>query len=59
MKKFDLIPALLAKLVGNSNGSGIALLYVCVGLISFVGCCLFRLNKSMRKLDGVCKMREN
>ncbi|WP_175413002.1 MFS transporter [Clostridium sp. AWRP] len=55
MKKSALIPALLAKVVGDSNGSGIALLYVCIGLIGFVGCCLFRLNKSMRKLDSVCK----
>lgn len=41
----------LTQIVGNTKGSGIALLSICLGLIGFLGCCIFRLSKSMRTLD--------
>lgn len=51
MKTSTLTQALLAKIVGNTRGSGIALLFICIGLVEFLGCCIFRLSKSMRTLD--------
>lgn len=39
------------KLVGTGRGSGIALLFVCLGLAGFLGCCIFRSNKKFRILD--------
>lgn len=59
MKKSTKLPVMLAKIVGNNSGSGIALLYIGIGLIGSICCCFFRLNKSMRKLDDGCKVEVN
>lgn len=41
----------LSILVGSGDGSGIALLYVVLGLVGFLGCCLFLINRSLNSLD--------
>jgi MFS family permease len=51
MKTKTLLQSFLAQIVGNTNGSGIGLLFICLGVIGFLGCCIFRLSKSMRTLD--------
>jgi len=38
-------------LVGSGNGSGIALFYVCLGIVGVLGCWLFGKNKKFRMLD--------
>jgi MFS family permease len=52
MKKNTIVQEFLTKIVGTGNGSGIAVLFICIGIIGFLGCCIFRLNKSMRTLDN-------
>jgi MFS family permease len=42
---------LFTSLVGSGNGSGIAVLYLCIAVIGFAGCCMFRMNKQFRKLN--------
>jgi MFS transporter, DHA3 family, macrolide efflux protein len=39
------------KLVGTGAGSGIALLFVFLGVAGFLGCCIFRSNRKLRRLD--------
>lgn len=39
-------------LVGNSNGSGIALLFLCIAVLGVGGCFLFRRSKSFLALDN-------
>jgi MFS family permease len=51
MKKDFVLQSHLSKIVGSSAGSGIALLYLCLGLVGFVGCCIFRFDKNLRRLD--------
>lgn len=51
MKKASIIQSYLTQIVGEGNGSGIALLYICIGIIGFIGCCIFRLNKNVMILD--------
>lgn len=51
MNKPALIQGFLTQIVGNTKGSGIALLFICLGIIGVLGCCIFRLSKSMRTLD--------
>lgn len=53
MKEYTIVQGFLSKIVGNGDGSGIAVLFICIGIIGFAGCCIFRLNKSMRTLDNV------
>lgn len=53
MKESTIVQGFLSKIVGNGDGSGIAVLFICIGIIGFAGCCIFRLNKSMRTLDNV------
>jgi len=53
MKESTIVQGFLRKIVGNGDGSGIAVLFICIGIIGFAGCCIFRLNKSMRTLDNV------
>ena len=38
-------------LVGSGKGSGIALLYVVLGMAGFLGCCAFRKSKRLHLLD--------
>lgn len=38
-------------LVGDGEGSGIALLYLCLALIGLMGCCFFRCDKNLKSLD--------
>lgn len=38
-------------LVGTGDGSGIALLYVVLGIVGFLGCCFFRMNKNLNSFD--------
>lgn len=42
---------LIEKLVGSGRGSGMALLYVVLGIAGFLGCCAFRRSKRMKLLD--------
>lgn len=51
MKESTIVQAFLSKIVGYGEGSGIAVLFISIGIIGFAGCCIFRLNKSMRTLD--------
>lgn len=51
MKKPTIVQAFFSGIVGYGDGSGIAVLFICIGIIGFLGCCIFRLNKSMRMLD--------
>lgn len=51
MKESTIVQAFLSKIVGCGDGSGIAVLFISIGIIGFAGCCIFRLNKSMRTLD--------
>lgn len=51
MKETSPVQTFLAGIVGNGSGSGIALIYVCIGLLGFIGCLIFRQNKKMRMLD--------
>lgn len=39
------------KVVGSGNGSGIALLYLCIAAAGVLGCFVFRMNKDMKRLD--------
>lgn len=38
-------------LVGTGDGSGIALLYVVLGIVGFLGCCFFRMNRNLNSFD--------
>lgn len=51
MHKSGTVQTFFAKMVGHGDGSGIALIYVCLGFIGLVECCLFKENKNLRKLD--------
>lgn len=51
MKESTIVQAFLSNIVGYGDGSGIAVLFISIGIIGFAGCCIFRLNKSMRTLD--------
>lgn len=37
--------------VGSGSGSGLALMYVFLGIIGFIGSLLFKINKNFKKLD--------
>lgn len=52
MRKSTIVQVFLSKIVGNGEGSGIAVLFICIGIIGGIGCCIFRLNKSLRTLDN-------
>lgn len=51
MKEASIIQHIIGKLVGYGKGSGIALLYICIGIIGFIGCRIFSLSKNMKALD--------
>jgi len=51
MKRPSVLHSFWIFLVGNSKGSGIALLFLCIALIGAVGCCCFRRNKHLLALD--------
>jgi hypothetical protein len=51
MQKSATFQSILTKIVGNGSGCGIALLYICIAFIGFLGCCIFKLSKNMRRLD--------
>lgn len=53
MQKVSPVQSFFAKLVGSGTGSGIALLYLCIAIFGFLGCCYFRTNKNMNKLDDI------
>ncbi|MBX4269458.1 MFS transporter [Clostridium estertheticum] len=38
-------------IVGNGRGSGNGLVYISIGLIGFLGCCFFKFDKHLKKLD--------
>lgn len=38
-------------LTGKGNGSGLALMYIFLGIVGFVGSLLFKKNKNFQKLD--------
>jgi predicted MFS family arabinose efflux permease len=42
----------LTNIVGSGAGSGIALIYIVIGIIGFLGCCVFRFDKDMKVLDN-------
>ncbi len=37
--------------VGSGSGSGLALMYIFLGIIGFIGSLLFKINKNFKKLD--------
>ena len=37
--------------VGIGSGSGLALMYIFLGIIGFIGSLLFKINKNFKKLD--------
>jgi hypothetical protein len=41
----------LSILVGSGKGSGIAVIYILIALLGFLGCCLFRFNKELKVFD--------
>jgi len=41
----------LSILVGNGKGSGMAVTFVIIGIVGFIGCWMFRKNKYIRDLD--------
>lgn len=41
----------LSLLVGSGKGSGIALIYVAIGLLGFIGTTAFRFDRTLKKLD--------
>jgi len=51
MKGTTILQSFWRIIVGHSEGSGIALLYVCLGVVGFLGCCLFRRSKNLKALD--------
>ncbi len=51
MKHPSMLQNQLGNLVGEGKGSGIAVLYILLGMIGFLGCCIFRFNKELRQLD--------
>jgi hypothetical protein len=53
MGKTTVLQSFLEKIVGSGEGNGIALIYLSIGLIGFIGCCIFRMNKNMKLLDEV------
>jgi MFS family permease len=55
MAKESSIQRIARALVGEGHGSGMALIYILIGLIGFLGCCLFRLSSNFRELDDEVK----
>ena len=53
MTKNTAFQSFFEAVVGKGAGNGIALLYIFIGIIGFAGCCIFRMNKNMRKLDEI------
>jgi DHA3 family macrolide efflux protein-like MFS transporter len=51
MGKTSTVQHFFSYIVGNGKGSGIALVYILIGLIGFLGCCLFKFDKHIKKLD--------
>lgn len=51
MKKPNAFTDFWSMLVGNSDGSGIALMYIGIAVIGVTGCCIFRNSKNMLSLD--------
>lgn len=52
MKHNNMLTVFLSKAVGSGKGSGIAVLYVWIAALGFIGCSLFKLSKSMKNLDN-------
>lgn len=51
MIKASILQSIFSKIVGFGDGGGIALLYLCIGIVGFIGCCLFRLSKDLILLE--------
>lgn len=51
MKKPAMLREFWSVLVGKSDGSGNALMYLCIAVIGVLGCFIFRNSKNMLKLD--------
>jgi hypothetical protein len=51
MKIESPIKHILSAIVGSGNGSGNALIYILIGLIGLLWCCLFKYDKYMKTLD--------
>ncbi|QAA32525.1 hypothetical protein C1I91_13285 [Clostridium manihotivorum] len=43
----------LSMFVGKGSGAGNALIYVLIGIIGFLGCCLFKIDKHIKLLDDI------
>lgn len=52
MNRTSVAQKFFVKLVGEGRGNGIALIYLFIALLGFLGCCIFRLSKNMRRLDS-------
>ena len=45
------LKSLWTMLVGNGDGSGIGIMYLCIAALGFLGCCVFRMSKNLHALD--------
>lgn len=41
----------LGYIVGSGKGAGMAVIFVLIGMIGFIGCCVFRASKDIRNLE--------
>ncbi len=51
MYKDGIIQSYIRMFTGKGAGSGLALMYIFLGLLGFAGCLLFKKNKNFKKLD--------
>lgn len=51
MKSSSTLQHLFFYIVGNGKGSGSGLVYIFIGLIGFWGCCFFKFDTHIKKLD--------
>ncbi len=51
MNKQSILQQIFSYIVGTGKGSGSALIYVIIGIIGFLGCCIFRCDKYIKSLD--------
>ena len=53
MSRPSRVQIMLSKIVGSGSGSGIALIYLCISALGFIGCILFKHKSSIMSLENV------
>lgn len=53
MSRPSSVQIVLSKIVGDGSGSGIALIYLCISILGFLGCVLFKKYSNIMSLDNV------